>query len=61
MVGGSLALYTRLETVIPLQVMITIYLLIFFFAADHVPTYPEPSSPNRPSYLRIPWPSGVCN
>jgi hypothetical protein len=44
-----------------LSLAITIYLLISFFAADCVPTYPKPSSPNRPSYRRMPSPSGVCN
>jgi hypothetical protein len=59
MVGVPLGLiYSR---VIPLQVVITIYWLISFFASDHVTTYTEPSLPNRLSYRRMPSPLGVCN
>jgi hypothetical protein len=59
--GSPSALYTRPERAIPLQVTINIYLLISFFTIDRVPAYPELSSPNRPSYHRMPSPSGVCN
>jgi hypothetical protein len=54
-------LYTWLERVIPLQVVIINYLLISSFAANRVPTYPKPSSPNWPSYRRMPSTLGVCN
>ena len=58
--GSASALYTRQETIILIQVVITIYLLISFIA-DRVPANPELLSSSRPSFRRMPSLSGVYN
>jgi hypothetical protein len=58
--GSPWTLNTRPDRVIPLQVTITIYLLMSF-TSNRVLAYLELLSPNRPSYRRMPSPLGVYN